>query len=164
MVAFYPREGDLPGLADLGVESKIERLRRESTPVFWFGIVAAAVFFQFSPILTVHRPWPAALLTDEQLDAHAHKLATYPVYLVRQLVVLIKLMAGIFWGESLEVRARMALAAYGDDPSTRRTEPRPVLPEPPPRAPAPSLVQLGVREVARGRLDGAHETATGKVA
>jgi hypothetical protein len=164
MVAFYPRVDDLPGLADLGVEAKIERLRRESTHLFWFGVVAAAVFFQLSPILTVRRPWPAVFLTDTQLDAHAHKLGTYPVYMIRQLVVLLKLMAGVFWGESPEVRAAMALPAYGDDPGTRRTEPRPTLPEAPPRAPVASLVKLGLREDARGRHAGQHETETGKVA
>ncbi len=152
LCAFFPREGDLPGLADLGVDDKIAALRRDSTHLFWFGIVAAAVFFQLTPIVTVRRPWPAVFLTEEQLDEHAHRLATYPVYLVRQLIVLLKLMAGVFWGQSPEVRAFLHLPAYGDDPGTRRVEP--VVPRPPPareRAPVPSLVQLGKREVERGR-------------
>src|SRR5262245_9011070 len=86
LVAFYPREGDLPGLAELGVDEKIVALRRESTLLFWFGIVAAAAFFQVTPILTVRRPWPAVFLTEDQLDEHAHKIASHPIYLVRQLI------------------------------------------------------------------------------
>jgi hypothetical protein len=151
MVAFYPRVGELPGLAELGVEAKIERLRRESTWLFWFGLVAAAFFFQVSPILTVHRPLPAAWLSEEQLDRHAHALATHPAYLLRQLVVLIKLMAGIFWGESPELRGFLHLPAYGEDPATRRTEAVVAALVPAPRAPAESLVTLGRREVERGR-------------
>jgi hypothetical protein len=154
LVAFFPREGDLPGLAELGVDEKIAALRRESTTLLWTGIVAAALFFQLSPVLTVYRPWPAVFLTEEQLDVHAHRLATFPVYLVRQLIVLLKLMAGVFWGQSPEIRAFLHLPAYGDDPGTRRTGPvAPArLATPPERAPVAALVQLGRREVERGRV------------
>jgi hypothetical protein len=151
LVAFFPREGDLPGLAELGVEEKIAALRRDSTRLFWTGIVAAAVFFQISPILTVRRPWPAVLLTPEQLDAHAHALATHRVYLLRQIIVLLKLMGGVFWGQSPEIRAFLHLPAYGDDPGTRRLEASVLRPPFPPRAPVPALVTLGRREEERGR-------------
>jgi hypothetical protein len=155
MVAFYPRAWGLPGLADLGVDDKIVALRRDSTRLFWFGIVAAAFFFQISPILTVGRPLPAVMLDEEQLDRHAHKLATFPVYLIRQIVVLLKLMGGVFWGSAPEIRAYLELPAYGEDPGTRRLEAQVARPPYPPRAPVPALVQLGRREVAKGR--GAHD-------
>jgi hypothetical protein len=151
MVAFFPGEGDLPGLAELGVDAKIEGLRRDSTALFWFGIVAAAVVFQITPILTVYRPWPAVFLTEEQLDAHAHKLASHPFYLLRQLIVLLKMMGGIFWGQSPEIRAFLHLPAYPDDPGTRRLEAHVARPIPGPRAPVEALVQLGRREEERGR-------------
>jgi hypothetical protein len=153
LVAFFPREGDLPGLAELGVDDKIAALRRDATLLFWTGIVAAAVFFQISPILTVRRPWPAVFLTAEQLDAHAHALATHPVYLLRQIIVLLKLMGGVFWGQSPEIRAFLHLPAYGDDPGTRRMDATVPRPPYPPRAPVPALVTLGRREVERGRVD-----------
>jgi hypothetical protein len=152
LVAFFPREGDLPGLSELGVDGKVAALRRDATLLFWTGVVAAAVFFQISPILTVRRPFPAVLLTDDQLDEHAHRLATHPVYAIRQIVVMLKLMAGIFWAQSPEIRAFLHLPAYGEDPGTRRVGPfvaRP--PAAPPRAPVPALVELGRRETARGR-------------
>jgi hypothetical protein len=157
MVAFYPRVGDTPGLAELGVEEKIARLRRESTTLFWTGVVAAAVFFHLSPILTVRRPLPAVLLSEEQLDRHAYALATHPAYPIRQLVVLLKLMAGVFWGESPEIRARVQLPPYGRDPVTRRLEPRVAPPAVPARAPVPALVALGKRELSKGRgMDHVH--------
>jgi hypothetical protein len=152
MVAFFPKTADLPGLAELGVSEKIAMLRRESTLLFWTGIVGAAVFFQISPILTLRRPWIAAFLSEDDLDRHAHALATYPVYLVRQAVMLLKMVAGIFWGESAEIRAFIHLPAYGEDPKTRRIG-RSVVPElPPPREPVDALVRLGRREVERGRV------------
>jgi hypothetical protein len=151
MVAFFPSVDDLPGLADLGVREKIARLRRESTLLLWTGIVASSLFFQLSPILTVHKPVPAGLLSEEDLDAHAFKLATHRVYLIRQLVLLLKLMAGVFWGESPEIRAFLHLPAYPADPGTRRVEARPTAPRLLARAPAPALVALGRREEERGR-------------
>jgi hypothetical protein len=163
MVAFFPRVDDLPGLAELGVEGKIAALRRESTLLFWVGLVGAAIFFQLAPILTVRRPWPAILLTEEQLDAHAHRLAGHPVYLVRQIVVLIKLTAGMLWGQSPEIRAFLHLPAYPEDPGTRRLAPVVLAPEPPGvRAPDARLVRLVRREEQLGRGRGA--AAAGKVA
>jgi hypothetical protein len=151
LVAFFPREGDLPGLAELGVDRKIAALRRECTHLFWLGLVGAAVFFQLSPIMTVRRPWPAALLTEEQLDTHAHRLASHPAYLIRQILVLLKLVGGMFWGESPEIRATLLLPAYPPDPGTRRTEARVSRPLIAARAPGAALVQLGRREEERGR-------------
>lgn len=151
LVSFFPREGDLPGLAELGVDERIRELRRDSTALFWTGIVAAAVVFQLSPILTVHRPWPAVFLSEDELDAHAQKLATHPVYLLRQLIVLLKLMGGTFWGQSPEVRAFLHLPAYPEDPGTRRVEAHVARPVPGPRAPVAALVTLGRKEEERGR-------------
>ena len=162
--AFFPREGELPGLAELDLDAKIVALRRESTVLFWVGIVAASIFFQITPLLTVRRPVPAALLSEEELDEHAHKLATYPLYGVRQLIVLLKLVAGIFWAQSPELRAFLHLPAYPPDPGTRRTEPhvaRPIIGE---RAPVEPLVTLGRREEKRGRGRGRSAKDLGNVA
>jgi hypothetical protein len=162
LVAFYPREGDLPGLAELGVGDKVAALRRDATPLFWLGIVGAAVFFQLSPILTVWRPWPAVFLTPEQLDTHAFRIATHPVYLIRQIIMLLKLMAGVMWGQSPEVRAYLHLPAYGADPGTRRIEPVVATLEHVARAPVEPLVQLGRRERERGRGEDPHALEVGK--
>lgn len=152
LCAYFPREGDLPGLAEMDIDTKIAALRRESTWLFWLGLVGAAFFFQISPVLTLRRPWPAVFLDEEQLDEHAMKLAAYPVYLVRQILVLLKLVGGMFWGQSDEVRARMALPAYPPDPATRRPSgsapTATLLVE---RSPGEALVQIGRREEARGR-------------
>lgn len=164
MVAFFPRVDDLPGLADLDIDVKIASFRRESTPLLWLGVVAAAVFFQLAPILTVRRPWPAVLLTPEELDLHAHRLSSHPVYLIRQLIVLLKLSGGLLWGESKEVRAILDLPAYPADPGTRRTSMIVARPELAARVPVEKLVQLGRREVALGRDPAQHDPKLGRVA
>ncbi len=151
LVALFPAEGDLPGLADLGVDEKIAAIRRDSTRVFWLGMVGAALFFQLSPVLTVYVPLPAVFLTPDQLDRHANRLATHPAYLIRQVMMLLKLVGGLFWGESKEIRERLALPAYPADPGTRRTEPTIVRSAIGERAPVEPLVQLGRRERDRGR-------------
>lgn len=151
LVAYFPREGDLPGLAEMDIDDKIAALRRESSWVFWLGLVGAAFFFQITPILTVRRPWPAVFLDEEQLDQHAFKLAAYPNYLIRQILVLLKLVGGLFWGQSDAVRARLALPVYPPDPGTRRTESMVRPPRAVERTPGHALVQLGHREECRGR-------------
>jgi hypothetical protein len=158
LVAFYPRVDDVPGLAELDLDERLAALRRDSTLLFWVGLVGAAVFFQLSPILTVRWPLPAARLSAEDLDQHALRIATHRSYLVRQVIVLLKLVAGMLWGQSPEIRARLGLAPYPVDPGTRRTErfvARPVLA---PRAPSDALVRIGRREEQLGRgLAGGHD-------
>jgi len=150
--AYYPRTDDLPGLADLGVDEKIAAFRRESTTIFWIGIVAAAVFFQISPLLTLKRPWLATWLTPEELDKHAHSLTSHPVYLFRQMPMMLKLIGGIFWAQSPEIRSFVNLPPYPEDPGTRRTEA--VIPRfvPPPREiTSETLIELGRKERGLGR-------------
>jgi hypothetical protein len=148
MVSMFPQEGDLPGLADLDVDEKIVTLRRESTHLLWLGLVLASLLFLLSPILTVRRLCLASSLRDEELDRHAFKLATHRSYAVRQLLNLVKLIGGIFWGQSPEVRAYLELPAYGQDPGTRRLDADVVPPPRPPRS-TTKLVQIGRREEER---------------
>lgn len=151
LTAFFPRVDDLPGLAELGVEQKIIDLRRESTWLFWFGIASASFFFEITPLFTVRKLSLASWLSAEDLDKHAYTLATNRIYLVRQLTVLLKLVAGMLWAQSPEIRAFLNLPAYPPDPGTRRMEafvPRSL---PSARAPAPVLIEIGKKERALGR-------------
>ncbi len=151
LVALFPGDEDVPGLADLSVDEKLVQLRRDATPLFWFGLWGAALLFQLTPILTVKRPWPAVFLTEEQLDDHANQLATHRIYVIRQIVMLLKLVGGLFWGQSPEIRALIALPAYAPDPGTRRTEALVTRTPLALRSPSPPLIQLGKREEERGR-------------
>ena len=152
LTAFFPRTDDLPGLADLGVDERIANFRRESTWLFWMGIVVAAICFELTPMLTLKRLSLATSLTSEELDQHAHVLASHPFYLLRQAPMMLKLIGGMFWAESPEIRSFVNLPPYQPDPGTRRTEafvPRMV--PPPHEVSSSKLVELGRQERARGR-------------
>ncbi len=162
LCAFYPGHDDWPGLAELDVDAKIARLRSETTRLLWFGVAAGALFFQVAPILTLGRPTLAVFLEDEALDEHAHRIASHRFYLVRQIVMMLKLMGGMLWGQAPEIREKLALAPYPEDPGTRRVESFVAPHIAPPRDPEPRLVTLGRKEVARGRVDDEHALFEGK--
>ena len=162
LTAFFPRVDDLPGLAELDVDARIVAFRRGTTLFFWAGIVLAAVVFQITPVVTVRRPFPAVFLGQDELDAHANALAEHPVYLVRQLILLLKLVGGLFWAQSDEIRAHLRLPPYPADPGTRRTQSRVPLPVLALRAPLPSLIAIGRREQELGRGRDSYDVSVGK--
>lgn len=116
----YPRTDALPGAADCDLDAFLARFRRETTPLMWIGVVAGAVVFHLSPVFTVLAPLPAFLLPARLADRHAGRIADCRVYLVRQLVSLVKVAAGLAWGADPRVRALFALPPLPPDPGTWR--------------------------------------------
>lgn len=121
MCAFYPRTDELPGLEDTGIDEFLVRFRRETTFLMWLGVVMGTLVYHLTPLLTVFVPLPAFLLPRGLKDKHAYRLATFPIYIVRQAAMLVKLPAGLCWGRHPEVRAKFALPALAADPDTWRT-------------------------------------------
>jgi hypothetical protein len=121
MCALYPRTARLPGLEDTRLDEFLLRFRRETTLMMWTGISLGAVLFALAPIVTVGIPLPAFWLPRAALDRHAGKMAGSSIYLVRQLVFLVKMMAGFCWAADPEVRRRFNLPALPPDPGTLRT-------------------------------------------
>jgi hypothetical protein len=120
IVAMYPSGGALPGAADCDLDAYLAKLRRETTPLMWLGVVLGALVFHLTPLFTVYVPLPAFLLPRGLLDKHTARITSTPVYLVRQAVFLVKLAAGLCWGADPEVRRRLALAPLPADPGTWR--------------------------------------------
>ncbi len=120
IVMLYPRVGDLPGAEDCDLDAFLDRFRRETTLLMWFGVVLGAFVFQLSPIVTVFVPLPASALSKELADRHAERIATTKIYLLRQAVFLVKLVAGLAWGGHATVRERFALPPLAPDPGTWR--------------------------------------------
>jgi hypothetical protein len=126
MVAFtmrslFPRTAKLPGVGDTHLDEFLRRFRRETTPLMWLGICLGSLLFIVAPIGTVGLPVPAFWLPRKKLDRHARKLAVSRFYLVRQLVFLVKMMAGFCWGADPQVRRAFNLPALPPDPGTLRT-------------------------------------------
>jgi hypothetical protein len=120
MADLMPRGADLPGCADCDPHGFLRRLRRESDPLFFLGLVLGTLFYQLAPVLTLRLPVPAVLLSERLRARHAQRMAAHPSYVVRQAVSLVRLSAGLCWGMDPAVRAHFALPPYGPDPGTFR--------------------------------------------
>ncbi|MFA6033146.1 MAG: hypothetical protein WC889_09630 [Myxococcota bacterium] len=120
MCTLMPRSDKLPGLEDMDVEGFLRRMRKESAPFFWLGLVLGSIVFTITPIMTVFVPLPAFWLPKSLLQKHAEKLGSSRLYLVRQMFIVVRLSASLCWGADDRVRTVFALKPYQPDPGTAR--------------------------------------------
>ena len=116
----YPRTEAFPGAADCGLDDFLPRFQRQTTMLMWVGVVLGSLVFQLTPLFTVFVPLPAMWLPRALADRHAERITTTNVYLVRQALFLVKMVAGLVWGTHPSVRAKLALPALETDPGTWR--------------------------------------------
>ena len=116
----YPRTDNLPGVADTGLDEFLGRLRREAPLSMRIALIFGGIFFALSPVLTLGLPVPICFLSERLRDKHAYKIATHSNYIIRQLVMLLKMTASLAWGADPQVRAKMGLEPYPPDPGTWR--------------------------------------------
>jgi hypothetical protein len=121
IAAIFPRSGDIPGAAELGLAAFVTRFLRETTWLMWLAAAGSAVAFACAPLLTIWVPLPAFLLPARLLDRHAAAMAEHRIYPVRQAAFLLKMIGGLHWAAQPEVRTRFGLAPYPPDPGTWRT-------------------------------------------
>lgn len=120
--ALYPGAPGVPGVAELGLDEFLARYRREAPTLMWLGLVLGAIAFTLSPILTIGWPLPSFWLPREALDRHASRAAGHRWYLLRQLVMIVKMSGGLCWGQHPQVRQLHGVAPYPADPGSWRTE------------------------------------------
>lgn len=121
MCTMMPRTDALPGIADTDLDGFLRKMKNESEPLYWTGLVLGAVIFALTPLVTIGVPLPAFFLPKGLLGTHAERILTHPVYLLRQSALLVRLSAGMCWGADNAIRARFNLPPYGSDPGTFRT-------------------------------------------
>ena len=121
MRAMMPRTETLPGIADTDIEGFLRRMRRESEGIYWLGMIAGAVLFTITPLVTIGLPVPAFFLRGRLLERHTDRVLSHRLYLLRQGVFLLRFSAGMCWGADPNVRAAFALPPYPVDPGTFRT-------------------------------------------
>ena len=83
------------------------------------GLTLSSIVFIVSPLITLGIPLPVFFLSRSLKEKHANKLASHPIYLIRQTVLLLRLVAGLC-GEHPAVRKAMGMAPLGPDPGTFR--------------------------------------------
>lgn len=121
LVPFFPESEALPGIERLDLDAFVDRYHRESSGLIWLGVVLGAVVFTVTPLLTVYRPVPSFWLSADTLDRHADRLSSHPIYVVRQVVFLLKMVGGLCWGQHAITRERLALEPYAADPPKWRS-------------------------------------------
>lgn len=122
MQDLYPASGDFPGIEDMGLDAYLDQFKAEAPALMYTGLVAGATLYQFSTMMTVGKPGPAMMLSDELRDEHAQKITATSNYPLRQAIFLVKMVAGMCWGKDERVRRTMNLEPYGEDPGTWRSE------------------------------------------
>ncbi len=120
MRALYPRSERLPGIEDTELDAFLDRVAREADALMKLGLALGTLVFTITPILTVGWPLPSFLLPLAVRQRHADRIVSTRLYLLRQAVFVLKMMAGLCWGQHASVRRAMALEPYPDDPATWR--------------------------------------------
>jgi hypothetical protein len=111
----YPRTEHFPGIAECGDTEFIARFRRETSFLLWLGVVAGTWLYVLTPVLTVYVPLPSFLLPAALRDRHAQRITSTRIYLLRQAIFVLKMVAGLCWGASADVRQKIGLSPYLPD-------------------------------------------------
>ena len=117
--AVLPGRQGCPGLAASSRgPAVVAELRREAPFEMRLVLNLAVLLWLLTPIFTVFIPLPAVFLPSKLKHRHTDAITTTRLYLVRQIALLLKQVAGIAWGQDPEVRKAYGLAPYGADPGT----------------------------------------------
>ena len=120
MGVLYPSGGKLPGILETDIDQFLKEYRKDAPVVMQLGLTLSSLIFILSPIFTVLVPLPVFLLPPSLKDKHANRLANSRFYLVRQTILLLRLVAGLCWGKDNAVRAAMGMKPLNADPGTFR--------------------------------------------
>jgi hypothetical protein len=113
IVTTFPGSDRLPAVQ---MRPLVDQMWNESPAIMRLAMVGSAIAFHFTPLLTIYVPLPAFLLPAGLRDRHAHKLATHPIYLLRQSMLMVKTVGGLAWGADPTIRQRLGMKPYAPDP------------------------------------------------
>lgn len=118
--SIFPSSDNLAGIEETDLDAFLDQFNEEAPPVMRAAILACAAAYNVSTPVTIGLPVPAALLPKRLLDLHAQRAAYSRIYLLRQVVLLLKTVGGMCWGANPEIRSQLGLDAYAPDPGTWR--------------------------------------------
>ncbi len=93
-----PATSVLPGLSDKELKPFLKHFREEMPFKLRFALVFMTLVFIFTPLFTLGIPLPLFCLSQTKQWLHANKLSTHRIYLFRQSVSLLKIIASMCWG------------------------------------------------------------------
>jgi hypothetical protein len=119
--AVIPGNEKVPGIAaSTRGPIVVAELRRDAPFEMRMVLNLAVLIWLVSPLFTVFVPLPAVWLPARLRHAHTDRLTSTSFYLVRQISLVLKQVAGMAWGQDPEVRAAYGMKPYPEDPGTWR--------------------------------------------
>jgi hypothetical protein len=115
LAVVFPSTPQLPGLDTIDSKPFIRQLHSEAPFTIRATLVVAVLLFNLTPLLTLGIPLPAFALSKARADEHAQRLSASPVYLLRQIMLMLKTIGGLVWGAAPDVRQKLTMPAYGED-------------------------------------------------
>lgn len=113
----FPSTPQLPGLDAIDCQPLLRNLSAQAPFTIRATMHLSVLLFCLTPILTLGIPLPAFLLSKAQVDRHAQKLSMSSIYLLRQIMLMIKTIGGLIWGAAPEVRQKFGMVPYPGDTS-----------------------------------------------
>ena len=111
----FPSTPALPGLDVLDTKPFIRQLHSEAPFTIRATLWVSVLLFTLTPVLTLGIPLPAFLLSRARVDEHAQRLSMSQVYLLRQIMMMLKTIGGLCWGAMPEVRQKLTMPVYPED-------------------------------------------------
>ena len=115
LAVVFPSTKALSGLDTIDTKPFLRQLNREAPFTIRATLAVSVLLFNLTPLLTLGIPLPAFLLSPARVDLHAQRLSVSSLYLLRQIMLMLKTMGGLCWGAAPEVRQQLTLAAYPAD-------------------------------------------------
>jgi hypothetical protein len=116
--ALMPPMPGIPGVDKVYGQAFVRQYLSEMDGLSRVGLVLGTLLFVVCPIITIGVPLPSFLLPAAWLDRYANRIVAHPVYLIRQGVSVLKMVAGLSWGSDPQVRRALNLEPYPQDPQT----------------------------------------------
>ena len=120
LASIFPATEELPGITETDLDAFLEQFHREAPPIMRTALWGAVAAYNVSTPVTLGLPVPAALLPARLSDLHARRAAAHRIYLLRQVVLLLKTVGGMCWGAHPNVRSQLGLKPYDADPGSWR--------------------------------------------
>ena len=120
LLEILPPNGALPGLESVDLDTFLMDFNQDAPLLMRIALFLSVMVFVFSTPITVFLPWPSLWLPRALRRRHTERLATHRIYVVRQTMTMLKMIAGMAWGQDPAIRELLHLRAYEPDPATWR--------------------------------------------
>ncbi len=107
-----PSHDGMPGVADIQADLFLDDFGKHAHLLMRIGFRLAVLVYVFCPIFTIGVPLPANVLSKEKREAHLQAYSSSRSFLLSQTWLLIKMITGMCWGMSPEVRAYFGYQPY----------------------------------------------------